>query len=290
MKVNIENFEKLYPFKSHFLNLDGLNYHYVHEGSNNDETVIMLHGNPTWSFYYRNLAFALKDKYQVIVPDHIGCGFSDKPEDFEYTLENHINNVLKLIEFLQVKKFHLIVHDWGGAIGFGVASRLKERVGSITILNTAAYRSDFIPTTINLCKNKFFGEFLVRALNGFAWPATFMASEKKLPKFVKKAYLAPYNNYKNRKAISEFVKDIPMNPKHRSYNTLSDIENELPNINCPKLILWGGKDFCFNDRFFNKWREIYPEAPFKYYQDAGHYILEDKRDEVIKEIANFLGN
>lgn len=284
-----ENFEKLYPFKSHYLNLDDLNYHYIHEGSQNDETVIMLHGNPTWSFYYRNLAYALKDQYQVVVPDHIGCGFSDKPEDFEYTLENHIQNVLKLISFLNIKSFHLVVHDWGGAIGFGVATRLKEQVKSITILNTAAYRSDFIPTTINLCKNKYFGEFLVRALNGFAWPATFMASEKKLPKFVKKAYLAPYDNYKNRKAISEFVKDIPMDPKHRSYETLNQIEQELPNLDCPKLILWGAKDFCFNDRFFNKWREIYPDAPFKYYQDAGHYVLEDKKDEVIKEIANFIG-
>lgn len=289
MNVDIENFEKLYPFKSHYLNLDGLNYHYLHEGEANQETVIMLHGNPTWSFYYRNLAYALKDKYQVVVPDHIGCGFSDKPEDFEYTLENHINNVIKLIEFLDIKKFNLIVHDWGGAIGFGVAGRLKDKVQSITILNTAAYRSDFIPTTINLCKNKYFGEFLVRALNGFAWPATFMASEKRLPKFVKKAYLAPYNNYKNRKAIAEFVKDIPMSPDHRSYKTLEEIEKDLPHIDCPKLILWGGKDFCFNDRFFNKWREIYPDAPYKYFSDAGHYVLEDKKDEVIKEISHFLG-
>lgn len=289
MLEKIENFSKLYPFQSNFLDLDGLNYHYVHEGKGNDETVIMLHGNPTWSFYYRNLAFAFKDRYQVLVPDHIGCGFSDKPESYEYTLENHIENVLKLIKFHDVKNFHLIVHDWGGAIGFGVASKLKDQVKSITILNTAAFKSDFIPARIGLCKNKLFGEFLVRALNGFAWPATFMTTVRPLPKYVKKAYLAPYNNYKNRKAISEFVKDIPMDRAHRSYGTLDKIENDLKNINCPKLILWGGQDFCFNDRFFNKWREIYPDANYKYYQDAGHYVLEDKRDEVIQEIAKFIG-
>lgn len=285
-----EEFKRLYPFNSNFLNLGDLNYHYIDEGSEHKEVVLMLHGNPTWSFYYRNLAYALRDNYRVVVPDHIGCGLSSKPqENFEYTLENHISNVLKLLKFLNIKKVHLVVHDWGGAIGFGVATEGSIEVSSISILNTAAFRSINIPKRISLCKNKTFGEFLVRGLNGFAWPATFMATSAGLPKFVKKAYLAPYDNYQNRKAISEFVKDIPLEPTHRSYNKLKDIESKLSNLKCPKLILWGGKDFCFDDTFFNKWREIYPEAKYHYYQDAGHYVLEDKKDEVIKEIYNFIG-
>jgi len=290
MKINLqsEEFKQLYPFKSNFLNLDGLNYHYLDEGDSDAPVVLMLHGNPTWSFYYRNLAFALKDQYRVIVPDHIGCGLSDKPEEYEYTLENHISNVLKLLKFSDVKKVHLVVHDWGGAIGFGVASDPSIEIESITILNTAAFKSLNIPKRISLCKNKTFGEFLVRGLNGFAWPATFMATSNGLPKFVKQAYLAPYNNYKNRKAISEFVKDIPLSSDHRSFQKLSEIEDKLSSITCKKLILWGGQDFCFDDTFFNRWREIYPNADYRYYPDAGHYVLEDKKDEVIGEIYNFI--
>lgn len=283
----VKKYEALYPFKSNYLDIDGKNHmHYIDEGKG--DVVIMLHGNPTWSFYYRNVAHALKDRYRVIVPDHIGCGLSDKPQDYNYTLEQRINDVEKLIRFLDIDKFHLIVHDWGGAIGMGLATRNELMVEKIVILNTAAFRSKVMAFGISLCKNKFFGEFLVRTLNGFSYPATFMSTVKKLPKVIKQAYLAPHNNYKNRKSVYEFVKDIPLDDSHQSYKTLEEIEEKLPSLIGEKLILWGGKDFCFNDSFFARWREIYPDANYKYFKDAGHYVLEDKKEECISYIAKFL--
>ncbi len=277
---------ELYPFSDHYLKIGDSSLHYIDEGSG--DPVLMVHGNPTWSFYYRELAKELKDKYRVIAPDHIGCGLSDKPNDYEYTLENRINDLEKLALFLDLKNITLVVHDWGGAIGFGLATRRPELIKRIVILNTAAFRSPRMPFRIGLCKNKLFGNFLVRGLNGFAWPAGFMASKKPLAKKVREAYLAPYANYESRIAVSEFVKDIPMSPKHRSYKTLEEIEAKLPALDCPKLILWGGKDFCFDDSFFSRWKEIYPDSYHKYYPKAGHYVLEDEREDVISKIKEFI--
>jgi pimeloyl-ACP methyl ester carboxylesterase len=278
-----------YPFKSMTFNLDNqYRMNYVDEGQG--DPIVMLHGNPTWSFYYRNLVKGLKDKYRVIVPDHIGCGLSDKPQEYSYKLKNHIDNVEKLLDHLGISSFHLIVHDWGGAIGMGLATRYPERVKSITLLNTAAFTDSRIPTRINICKIPVVGERLVRHFNGFAWPATFMAVEKPLPTEVKKGYLLPYNNYKNRIATAKFVQDIPMSQKHESYPTLLEIEKRLNLLQCPKLIMWGAKDFCFNMHFYERWKKFYPDAKSVVFEDAGHYVLEDKKDETLDHIKKFLAS
>lgn len=287
MAVNIEGIRDIYPFKSNFLKVGEHSLHYVDEGEG--DPILMVHGNPTWSFYYRNLIKAFRGDRRVVAVDHIGCGLSDKPADYEYTLESRISDLETLVKFLELKKITLVVHDWGGAIGFGLAVKYPELIKRIVILNTAAFASDRIPFTIGLCKNKFFGEFLVRRLNGFAWPATFMASAKGLSKQIKQGYLAPYSDYHSRIAVSEFVRDIPMDQGHRSYKTLKGIERKLKDLTCPKLILWGGKDFCFNDSFFSRWKEIYPDSYHKYYSKGGHYILEDESEDVIESIERFLG-
>ncbi len=286
MKSGIEEIKALYPFKSNYLDVGAGQMHFVDEGVGNP--ILMVHGNPTWSFYYRNLAKEFCATNRVVVPDHLGCGLSDVPSDYEYTLENRIKDLTTLVKFLDLKNITLVVHDWGGAIGMGFATRYPELIDRVVILNTAAFRSERIPFRISLCKNKLFGDFLVRYFNGFAWPATFMTTKKKLSTKIKKGYLMPYQDPKHRKAVSEFVRDIPMNEKHRSYETLKEIEEKLPRLGCPKLILWGGRDFCFNDEFFARWKNIYPDSFHKYYKDAGHYILEDEGEDVKKQIEAFM--
>lgn len=282
-------FKDMYPFKSHFLDINGNKLHYLKEGVG-EEVFVLVHGNPTWSFYYRDLIKTLREDYTVICVDHMGCGLSDKPQDYDYTLKNRINDLQALLEYENVKKFHMIVHDWGGAIGFGVAVNRAEDILSVTILNTAAFRSKVIPFTISLCKLPFLGPFIVKYLNAFCYPATFMTTKKPLSSIVKKGYLFPYKTVKNRIAISEFVQDIPLDSSHPSYGRLKEIEEKLPLLTCPKLILWGGKDFCFNDHFFGKWKEIYPEARVKYYENAGHYVIEDEPSDVVNELKKFLGS
>ena len=249
-----KDFKDIYPFKSNYLNIDDYNMHYVDEGDG--PVLILVHGNPTWSFHFRELIKSLRSSYRVIALDHIGCGLSDKPQDYAYTLQRRIDDLTKLIKFLDIEKYSLLVHDWGGAIGFGHAVEHNENIEKIIILNTAAFRSTSIPWTINLCKNKLFGPFIVKYFNAFCYPATFMTTVKKLPKNVKKAYLMPYSNPKNRVAVSEFVQDIPLDKSHPSFSTLERIESKLVELKQEKLILWGAKDFCFHDEFFVRWKSV----------------------------------
>lgn len=278
-----------YSFASQFVQIPGGRLHYLDEGQG--QAVVMLHGNPTWSYFYRHLVQALSDRFRVIVPDHIGCGMSDKPQDYNYCLENHINNISYLVDSLDISRFSLVMHDWGGAIGMGYASRHSERIERLVILNTAAFRSQRLPLRIRLCGWPLIGALIVRGLNGFAWPATFMAVKKPLAKDVAAAYLQPYDSWRNRIGVLRFVQDIPLTPTHPSYRTLVDIEQSLTvfaDRRTPMLIVWGGKDFCFNDQFYNEWRRRFPEARCHYLADAGHYVLEDGRGTVEPLIASFL--
>src|SRR5262245_5273337 len=126
--IDLTPFRELYPFQSHWLVLDGLRYHYLDEGPKEAPPILMLHGNPTWSFYYRPLIPTLSQTHRVIVPDHMGCGLSDKPQNYPYNLEQHIQNVEKLIAHLGLRQITLVVHDWGGVIGMGYATRHPDNI------------------------------------------------------------------------------------------------------------------------------------------------------------------
>ena len=287
MNLDSVIFKKHYPFSLNRFEVEGGHaINYIDEGEG--DPIVMAHGNPTWSFYYRNIANHFKDRFRVVVPDHLGCGLSDKPQDYSYTLDNHVKNFTNLIQHLGLKNITSIVHDWGGAIGMGYATKYPENIKKIIILNSAAFRSKSIPPTINFCKTPILGNFIIRQFNAFAYPATFMAVEKKLSKEVKEGFLFPYKNYHDRVAVSQFVQDIPMSEGHRTYPVLKDIEDGLKKVTCPKLVVWGGKDFCFHDEFYHRWLEFYPDAKTFYLKDAGHYVLEDALDEILPRMDEFI--
>ena len=282
---------QLYPFTPHtFVTPRDARMSYLDEGPRNDEAVLMLHGNPTWSFYYRELVQALSPNLRCIVPDHIGMGLSEKPGNYSYTLETRIADVEALVAKLGLKKVHLVVHDWGGAIGFGFADRHPEIIGRIVILNTAAFLSLRIPARIQLCKLPLIGPFVVRALNGFAGPATWMAMNRRaLTTDEKDAFLFPYSSWRNRVAVSAFVQDIPLSPAHPTFGMLERVEKGLAQFRDRSvLILWGGKDFCFNDEFLARWRELLPKAEVHRFDDAGHYVLADAREQAVPRATAFL--
>lgn len=263
--------------------------HYLDEGEG--EVVTLVHGNPTWSYYFRHLITQLSGKFRVIVPDHIGCGLSDKPGNFKYTLENHIKNLSSLLNELGVTRTSLVVHDWGGAIGLGTAGSSNLELTGVVILNTAAFRSQRIPLRISICRWPLLGELLVKGLNGFARAATYMATAKPMDRKTAAAYVKPYSSWKNRIAVHEFVKDIPLQAGHRSYQTLVKLEqyiDKLAEDPPPMTMLWGGKDFCFNDHFFDEWRHRFPSMEYHYFEKYGHYILEDGHGHVEQIIDDFL--
>lgn len=263
---------------------------YVDAGVASDEAVLMLHGNPTWSFFYRDLIQDLSPKIRCIAPDHIGMGLSEKPQNYDYSLATRIADIEALVASLGLRRVHLVVHDWGGAIGFGLAIRRPDLIGRITILNTAAFVSDNIPTRIAICRLPIIGEGIVRGLNGFAGPATWMSMHnRKLSRDEKRGYLLPYRSWTDRVAVNAFVQDIPLQADHRSRATLAGIEQGLPRLRAhQKLIVWGGRDFCFNDHFLNQWRRIFPDASVHRHAHVGHYVLDDGGEAVRSAVSAFL--
>ena len=282
---------KLYPFApKSFVTPRGARMSYIDEGATSDEAVLMLHGNPTWSFFYRDLIRELSVKVRCIAPDHIGMGLSEKPQDYDYALATRIADIEALVAALGLRRVHLVVHDWGGAIGFGLATRKPGLIGKITILNTAAFVSDKIPARIAMCRLPVLGAGIVRGLNGFAGPATWMSMHsRKLSPVEKRGYLLPYRSWTDRVAVNAFVQDIPLETDHRSRATLAGIEQTLSRLSAHrKLIVWGGRDFCFNDSFLNRWRKIFPDASVKRHAEVGHYVLDDGGEVIRSQVAEFL--
>ena len=183
----------LYPFDRHYLNLNGLRYHYLDEGSG--EPVVMVHGNPTWSFYYRELVKALRGSYRAIVPDHMGCGFSDKPDDehYHYTLARRVDDLESLLRHLEINEnITLILHDWGGMIGMAYAVRHPESIGRIVILNTAAFHkpgTKSFPWLLWLSRDLGLGALLIQRFNAFSRVAARICCRRKpMSGEVRKAY------------------------------------------------------------------------------------------------------
>ena len=286
---SIEPFRDLYPFESRFLDLNPHRMHYLDEGQG--DPVLMLHGNPTWSFYFRNLVKGMRNQYRCVVPDHIGCGLSDKPQNYPYTLSRHIDNLESLVEHLGLDNLTLAVHDWGGAIGMGFAIRHPEKIKRLIFFNTAAFIDSRIPFSINLCRHSWVGPLAILRFNLFARMAADWASKVpgRLTGRVRKGYLAPYNSAENRIANLRFVQDIPMSPDIPSYAVVEQIESQLGYFrNRPVMVIWGMKDFCFNTHFLERWKKIFPNAEVHEVPQAGHYVVEDADEEIIPWMIQFL--
>jgi cis-3-alkyl-4-acyloxetan-2-one decarboxylase len=284
----------LYPFAGRYLDRNGLRYHYLDEGSG--PPVVMLHGNPTWSFYYRKLVVALRDSHRVIVPDHIGCGLSDKPDDsrYAYTLDERARDLEALLDHLGLTEdLTLVLHDWGGMIGMVYATRHPERIRRLVILNTAAFHLPAgkpLPWSLWLCRNTSLGAVLVRGLNAFSRAATRVCCTRQpMPSEVRQAYLAPYDSWKHRIAVLRFVQDIPLRKGDRCFELVSQVQDGLAALrNVPMLICWGEKDFVFDHHFLNEWLRRFPHADVHRFPDAGHYVLEDAGDEIVPLVQQFL--
>lgn len=284
-------FAELYPFAPNYFPVDGGNLHYLDEGPRDGAPLLMLHGNPTWSFYFRSLITGLADRYRVIAPDHLGCGLSDKPAGYDYRLERRIDHVEQLVTRLGLKDLTLVLHDWGGAIGMGFASRRPELVRRFVITNTAAFPSERIPFSIDICRIPGFGALMIRGLNAFSKMALIRAvhHHDRLTPAVRAGYLAPYSGWNEREAQLRFVQDIPMKPEHPSWPVLDEIGKNLRQFQShPMQIFWGARDFCFNLEFLEEWRRRFPGAEVEVFDDASHYVLEDAHERILPALRRFL--
>lgn len=285
---------ELYPFESRFLEVPGGRLHYLDEGKG--APVVMLHGNPSWSFYYRKLVLGLRDGYRVVAPDHIGCGLSDKPDDahYDYTMVRRVDDVERLLDHLGiVKDVTLVLHDWGGMIGMAWAHRRPQRVKRLVILNTCAFRlpkGKRMPWSLRVVRSGWFGEWLVRRFNLFAaGAARSCVTRRKMPAEVRAMYLKPYDSWANRIATIRFVQDIPMKAGDKAWEVVCAVERGLEQFaKVPMLICWGEKDFVFDAHFLAEWQRRFPAAEVHRFADCGHYVLEDAAEEIVPLVKGFL--
>ncbi len=284
------NWRELYPFESHYADVSGRRMHYLDEGSG--PPLLMVHGNPTWSFYWRNLVTAFRDRYRVIVPDHIGCGLSDKPtaEQYDFRLASRIADLTALVEQLDLRDVTLLAHDWGGAIGMGTAVKSPTRFNRFALFNTAAFPGGRCPLRIRVCRIPVLGQIGVQGLNLFAGAAIKMAvcRHGRMTPQVRAGLLAPYDSWANRRAVHQFVADIPLSETHPSFAALHEIEEGLAQFrNHPICLIWGMQDWCFTPKFLDRFLDFFPEATVHRLEQAGHYVIEDAHEEIVPMLEEF---
>lgn len=272
-------------------------YHYLDnrpdQAASDDTPVILcVHGNPTWSFYWRSIFETFGDRYRVVAVDHIGCGLSDKPlqSEFAYSLAAHRDNLVRLIDHLKLRNVILLAHDWGGAIGLAASVAQVASMAGLMLLNTAAFPPPYVPWRIAACRIPLLGTLSLRGLNLFARAAVPMAMSKtKLDKTVAQGLLYPYGNWKDRVGIDSFVRDIPLTTWHRTDRVLRQLEQDLSKLaHLPKLLVWGMRDWCFRPECLERFLLHWPDATAVRLADAGHYVIEDDPRATLDAIEGFL--
>lgn len=301
------HWKRLYRFASnHFELQPSIRMHYVDQSpssglatpeqtqrsvSNPQPCILAVHGNPTWSFYYRSIVDEFSKSHRVLAVDHVGCGLSDKPQKYNYCLAQHTENLVRLIDALDLKQVVMVVHDWGGAIGLGAAIQRIDRFAGLVVLNTGAFPPPYVPLRIAACRLPLLGSFAMRYLNAFALAATRMAIDRldRLEPSVQAGLLAPYNSPTNRIGIDTFVKDIPLSRAHRTHPVLTQLQNDLPKLShLPIRLVWGMKDWCFRPECLHRFESVWPNAVSKPLSDVGHYVMEEAPDEVHSALRELL--
>ena len=227
----------------------------------------------------------------MVVPDHLGCGLSDKPTRYPYNLQTHTANLVRLVEQLDLWNVTLLAHDWGGAIGLGTVTQLPDRFGRLILFNTGAFPPPRVPRRIAACRLPLLGRLAVQGANAFALAALTMASERpsELTSAFRDGIVAPYDSWSNRTAIYQFVRDIPLTTRHPTFDRLAKLEHQLRHLPTrPVQLIWGMRDWCFTPTCLERFIDIFPLAQVHRIEDAGHWVIEDARDQVIQMVDRFL--
>ena len=257
--------------------------HYVDEGSG--PPLLLLHGNPTWSFLYRDLIKGLRDRFRCIAPDHPGFGLSQAASGYRYTPSEHAGVLERLILQLDLRGTTMMVQDWGGPIGFAAATRHPERFAAFVIGNSWAWpKSDAGTQVFSRLMGGPIGRYLILKRNVFVekiLPGG--VRRKKLPEAVMQAYRGPFPTPESRVPLHVFPREIL-----GSGSFLRELEGQLPALgDRPALIVWPTRDFAFREPERRRWEQIFPNHRTVTLEGAGHYIQEDAADEIVTAIRSW---
>lgn len=274
-----------YPFNSKYFDINGQQLHYIDEGQG--ETILFVHGTPSWSFDYRNVVKKLKENYRCVAIDHIGFGLSDKPEHYDYSTQNHSRTLEKFILEKQLKDITLIVHDFGGPIGLNFATQHPEIIKNLVILNSWLWSSENEPDYIKLKKvlKSPLLPFLYCYLNfspKYILPKSF--GDKKLPKKLLKQYTKPFADKTQRNGALSFAKSLLNDQEwfEELWNKRSAISDK------PTLFIWGMKDSVIKPHNLDKFQKGFINSKTVQLETSGHFPQEEQPEKVINAIFDFL--
>lgn len=285
--VDFEPSAEYFPFESRWFDSSVGPIHYIDEGSG--RPLLLLHGNPDWSFLYRNIVVGLRDRFRCVAMDYPGFGLSVHPDDsYGYTPAEHAAVVRELVEHLDLEDMVVVGQDWGGPIGMDVASRAPQRVGGLVMGNTW-----FWPTE-GVLMNSFswlLGSWPLQALiikrNIFVSPLMKRSLEAKVSAAEFDHYRAVVPTPSSRKGIAEFPKQI-----RAAKPWLAELEQRVKSNlrDKPMVLVWGMKDPAFaRGGFLERWEASFPRATVIRLEAAGHYIQEDAPEEIVDAIINAYG-
>lgn len=275
-----------YPFASRYVELEMGRMHYVDEGEG--EVLLMVHGNPSWSFVYRHFIKGLSGKFRCIAVDLIGFGLSDKPLDWSYLPEDHAKTLGAFIDKLGLSSFTLFVQDWGGPIGLANAIEHPQRLKRIVLMNTWMWSVNGDPhyERFSGFMGGMIGRWLIRRFNFFANVVMkkAMGDPAKLPPPVHRHYLMPLQQRDERKGCWTFPRQII-----GSSDWLATLwENRAALADKPTLILWGMKDIAFREKELERWIGLFTHHEVHRLEQAGHYVQEEMGRELCPVVETFL--
>jgi haloalkane dehalogenase len=275
--------DRLYPFESHYAQIDGAQVHYVDEGSG--PPLLLLHGNPTWSFLYREIIKGLRERFRCIALDYPGFGLSRAAPGYGFTPAEHAKVVEQLVVQLDLQGMTMMVQDWGGPIGFAVATRNPERFAAFVIGNTWAWpKADPGTQIFSRFMGGPIGGYLILQRNFFVEKVMPSSSKrKKIPAEVMDAYRGPFPTPESRRPVHVFPREILA-----SRPFLAEIERGLPALrDRPALIVWPTKDVAFREPERRRWESTFPDHRTVIVEGAGHYIQEEAPEEIVAAIRDW---
>jgi len=285
--ANIERPEWLdrreFPFAPHFFSTRVGQMHYVDEGQG--RPVVFVHGNPAWSFMFRNQIKALAGSYRCIAPDHIGFGLSEKPYDWSYLPAGHAENLEALLESLDLHDITLVLGDWGGPIGISYALRHPERIRDVMVSNSWMWsvRSQLKFRLFSGYMGGPIGRYLIRSRNSFAKSGFRGAfgDPRRLAPEIHAQYIHPFDEPRSRKGSWVFPKQIIA-----SSDWLNDLWRRRDTLRSKRfLFFWGMKDVGFGEKELQRWSRQYPEGRVVRSPDGGHFLAEELPAQFTSELA-----
>jgi len=297
LRVKPDWLKPLFPWKQHGLIVNGRTMAYIDEGDANARPILLLSGNPTWGFLYRDFVGPLTQAgYRAIVPDWVGAGYSDHPRvDAALTTAHHIADLVSLMEQLHLRGFVIVGQDWGGPQGVGAALQRVERLSALVLMNTWLFtgyvgRFHASPRPWTTWHAPLIGQFFMKRYKVLSAAGPSVTTRRGMTETEARAYHHVFDEPDSDHVVLTWPRTIPMSEGDRGWDDMLAIERRLPELsNIPTILLWAPEDNVFTIEYANRLKELLPhaEGPITF-DKAAHFLQDDRGPDIARAIVEFL--